>query len=70
MGRVYGPTHIYVYIYIHIYTWTPKVCRIIAFWAIFRGFGPLFYLLWGFRYIYMYCAHTDSICIYGSGSGI
>ena len=30
-------------------TWTPKVCRIIAFWAIFRGFGPLFYLLWGFR---------------------
>ena len=30
-------------------SWTPKVCRIMAFWAIFRGFGPLFYLLWGFR---------------------
>ena len=29
-------------------TWTPKVCRIMAFWAIFRGFRPLFYLLWGF----------------------
>ena len=24
-------------------TWTPKVCRIMAFWAIFKGFGPLFY---------------------------
>ena len=23
----------------------PKVCRIMAFWAIFRGFRPLFYLL-------------------------
>ena len=30
-------------------TWTPKVRRIMAFWAIFRGFGPFFYLLWGFR---------------------
>ena len=29
------------------FTWTPKVCRIMAFWAIFRGFRPLFYLLWG-----------------------
>ena len=28
-------------------TCTPKVCRIMAFWAIFKGFGPLFYLLWG-----------------------
>ena len=28
-------------------TWTPEVCKIIAFWAIFRGFEPLFYLLWG-----------------------
>ena len=33
----------------HGSTWTPKVCRILAFWAIFRGFGPLFYLPWGFR---------------------
>ena len=31
------------------FTWTPKVCRRMAFWAIFKGFGPLFYLLWGFR---------------------
>ena len=30
-------------------TWTLKVCRIMAFWAIFKGFGPLLYLLWGFR---------------------
>ena len=30
-------------------TWTPKVRRIIAFWAIVYGFGSLFYLLWGFR---------------------
>ena len=27
----------------------PKVCRIMAFWAIFKGFGPLFYLLLGSR---------------------
>ena len=31
-------------------TLTPKVCRIMAFWAIFRSFGLLFYLLLGFRY--------------------
>ena len=30
-------------------TWTPKVCRIIAFWSIFPGFGLLFYLLLGSR---------------------
>ena len=30
---------------------TPKGCKIMAFWAIFRGFGPLFYLLWGFRFM-------------------
>ena len=28
-------------------TWTPKVCRIMAFWAIFRGIGPLSYILLG-----------------------
>ena len=32
-----------------VIAWTPKVCGIIAFWATFRRFGPLFYLLWGFR---------------------
>ena len=26
-------------------TWTPKVCRIMACLAMFRGFGLLFYLL-------------------------
>ena len=31
-------------------TWTPKVCKIMALRAIFRGLGPLFYILWGFRY--------------------
>ena len=24
-------------------TWTPKVCKIMAFWAVFSGFGPLFF---------------------------
>ena len=24
------------------FTWTPKVCRIMVLWAIFRGVGPLF----------------------------
>ena len=28
---------------------TPKVCRIMALWARFMGFGPLFYLLWGLK---------------------
>ena len=30
-------------------TWTPKVCKIIAFWAILMGLGPLFQLLFGSR---------------------
>ena len=29
------------------FTWTPKVCRIMAFMAVFNGFGLLFYLLVG-----------------------
>ena len=28
-------------------TRAPKVCRIMAFWAFVKGFGPLFYLLLG-----------------------
>ena len=31
-------------------TWTPKVCKIMAFWAMFRSFGPLFHILLGSRY--------------------
>ena len=31
-------------------TWTLKVCRIIAFMAIFVGLGLLFYIPLGFRY--------------------
>ena len=31
-------------------TWTPKVCKIMAFMAIIMGLGPLFYILLGFRY--------------------
>ena len=34
----------------HVPTWTSEVCRIIAFWAVFKSVGPLFYILWGFRY--------------------
>ena len=30
-------------------TWTPKVCKIMAFMAISMGLGPLFYILLGFR---------------------
>ena len=29
------------------FTWTSKACGLMAFWDIFRGFGPLFYLFWG-----------------------
>ena len=28
---------------------TPNVCQMIAFWAMFRGFGPLSCILWGSR---------------------
>ena len=31
-------------------TWTPKVCRIMAFRAVIMGLGLLFYILLGFRY--------------------
>ena len=31
-------------------TWTPKVCKIMAFMAIILGLGLLFYILSGFRY--------------------
>ena len=31
-------------------TWTPKVCKIMAFMAIIRGLGLFFYILLGFRY--------------------
>ena len=33
--------------------WTPKVCKLMTFWAVFKGFGPLFYRLWGSRYVTM-----------------
>ena len=32
-------------------TWTPRVCKIVAFMAVITGLGPLFYILLGFRYI-------------------
>ena len=31
-------------------TWTPKVCKMMAFMAIIMGLGLLFYILFGFRY--------------------
>ena len=31
-------------------TWNPRVCRTMVFLAIYSGFGPLFYILWGSRY--------------------
>ena len=30
-------------------TWTPKVCRIMAFWASFKCFGLFVYLLFGVK---------------------
>ena len=35
-------------------TWTPKVGRIMAFWAVVRGLGPFFHILWGSRYILVF----------------
>ena len=53
-GRLQNNIYIYMYMYISIcffreYTWTPKVCKIIGLWAMYSGFGPLFYILWGSR---------------------
>ena len=31
-------------------TWTPKVCKIMAFMAVIMGLGLLFYILLGFRH--------------------
>ena len=31
-------------------TWTPKVCKIMAFIAVIMGLRLLFYILWGFRH--------------------
>ena len=32
--------------------WTPKVCKIMAFLAIIRGLGLLFYIFVGFRWCF------------------
>ena len=32
-----------------MHTWTPKVCRIMDFWALLRGLGPLCCILLGSR---------------------
>ena len=38
--------------YIHIYMYLdPKVCKLMAFWAVLSGFRPLFYILWGSRQV-------------------
>ena len=31
-------------------TWTSKVCNVVAVGAVFRGFGPVLYILLGSRY--------------------
>ena len=53
-------------------TWAPKVCKIVAFRAIIRGLGLLFYILLGFRYGFKYlnmrsfCAKPIQIIIFGT----
>ena len=42
------------------FTWTPRVCRIMAFWAVFGGFGLLFYIHLGSRYKGEVCGCTFS----------
>ena len=32
-----------------VFTWTPKVCKIMAFMAVIMGLGLLFYIPLGFR---------------------
>ena len=50
----------------NIITWTPKVCKIMAFMAIIMGLGLLFYILLGFRY----CLLPQDLGHVGHSSGI
>ena len=40
-------------------TSAPKVCKIIAFMAIIMGLGLLFYILLGFRYVFLRVPRTQ-----------
>ena len=48
-------------------TWTPKVCKIMAFMAIIMGLGLLFYILLGFRY--PSCNYPRDLYVLTSGFG-
>ena len=37
----------FCYVLGDVFTWTPKVCKIMAFMASILGLGPLFYILLG-----------------------
>ena len=49
--RVYGHIRIMEKKMETTITWAPKVCKIMAFWAIIMGLGPSFYILLGVRVI-------------------
>ena len=38
-----------VSIIILVITWAPKACKMMAFWAIIMGLGPLFCIFWWLR---------------------
>ena len=42
-----------------------KVCKIMALSVIFKGLGPLFYLLLGFRYLLKYFANRKTLTFLG-----
>ena len=48
-------------------TWTPKVCKIVAFMAVIMGLGLLFYILLGFRYT---PNRLTGFIMHGSGFGV
>ena len=50
MSRPSSSAHALHSLKMPVLTWTPKVCKIIALMAVILGLGPLFYILFGFRY--------------------
>ena len=62
-GRSILFVYIYIYIYTYLYKWTPKVCAIMACWAIVGGIGLLFYILLGSKYILYDHNHVQGLGI-------
>ena len=48
-----------------LYTWSPRVCKIMAFMAVLKGLGLSCCILLGFRYIYIYSLRGAELTVQG-----